>query len=202
MEIKGMMRRKTFSLFFIVLGILSPKEIFAVVCEDDPSFQFSLLHGANVTKGCAWIARTTDESKRQSRAQKYCAKKTSSGARNAIYNACPVACGSPCSRFNEDSSVIENDVVWHDSKGKNIKANRCGTISTKKVGGFWYMLGSEASRKWVSKGRRSIFQRTLFLVPRFRVLICQFFCDLLCLDLLTETSPQSIFNISFCNYRT
>lgn len=191
-----MMRRKIFSLFFIVLAILSPKQIFSVVCKDDPSFQFSLMHGANVTKGCAWIVRTTDESKRQSRAQKYCAKKTSSGARNVIYNACPVACGSPCSRFNEDSSVIENDVVWHDSKGKNIKANRCGTISTKKVGGFWYMVGSEASRKWVSKGRRSIF------CAKVQSSDMPIFCDLLCLDLLPEPSPQSIFNISFCIYRT
>jgi len=58
-------------------------------------------------------------------------------------------------RYNAKSTIITNDVVWNDHKGKPIKANRCGTISHKKINGEWYMVGSESHKQtdsWFDKG--------------------------------------------------
>jgi len=44
--------------------------------------------------------------------------------------------------WNEDSSIITNNIEWTDKVGERIKANRAATISKTKFGDYWYMVGS------------------------------------------------------------
>jgi len=53
------------------------------------------------------------------------------------------------SKKKAKSSLIRNDIIWYDNKGKSLKANRCGSISKTKINGLWYMVGSESSPVWV-----------------------------------------------------
>lgn len=55
-------------------------------------------------------------------------------------------------RYHPKSAVIKNDVTWYDHEGKRIKANRCGTISHKKINGYWYMVGSEGHTHFYQGG--------------------------------------------------
>ena len=53
------------------------------------------------------------------------------------------------SKKKAKSSLIRNDIIWYDNKGKSLKANRCGSISKTKINGLWYMVGSESTPVWV-----------------------------------------------------
>lgn len=55
----------------------------------------------------------------------------------------------PYGDYDPTKTIIRNDEPWFDDRGEELKANRCGKISRKKINGYWYMVGSQSNKEWV-----------------------------------------------------
>ena len=91
----------------------------------------------NNLRTCEWVATKLTNSEQES----LC------GQENVLRH-CPMTCGY-C-RYDPNSSLIQNDMQWYDQNLEPMKAARCGSISTPKIDGYYYMVGSEPSKTWVS----------------------------------------------------
>lgn len=90
----------------------------------------------NNLRTCEWVATKLTNSE-----QSLC------GQENVLRH-CPMTCGY-C-RYDPNSSIIQNDMQWYDQNLEPMRAARCGSISTPKIDGYYYMVGSEPSKIWVS----------------------------------------------------
>lgn len=87
---------------------------------------------------CEWVATKLTNSE-----QSLC------GQENVLRH-CPMTCGY-C-RYDPNSSIIQNDMQWYDQNLEPMRAARCGSISTPKIDGYYYMVGSEPSKTWGDGG--------------------------------------------------
>lgn len=86
---------------------------------------------------CEWLARKNN----QDITQRLC-------QRDDVLRKCPMTCGH-C-HYDPNSSIIQNDMQWYDQNNEPLRAARCGSIATPKIDGYYYMVGSEPSKTWVS----------------------------------------------------